>query len=701
MSDRPQGIDWISLRPVAIALVLFAFDPFDASGQGNPFLPPGIEDRGWPFIRGPDRDAHSPEIHLADRWPAEGPPVLWTRPLGQGYSAFVAAGRRVWTQRQTLTGQYVICLDADTGETLWEHRYGWPYEAAGVYPGPRATPTVADARVFFAAPDGLVGCLDAATGAELWSVNVLETYGGSGVGFGYACSPAVVDGMVLLPVGGSGAGLVALEAASGKEIWKSGSDPASYTPAFPVTSRGRPLVIGYMQNSLIVVDRTTGAPLGRVDLSSGYDEHSAWPLFQDPYLWISGPFRSGSQLLQLPAPQLPDASAPSGDSLSGTEGHAGISPDSPQSLATVWKSRMLSNDVMSSVLVDGFIYGFDVFDAQARTHRPSRGVFRCIEFQTGKEQWSIGTGRPRRENSEREVSDAPEIGQCGIIAADGKLFLFNELGELILARSSPERYEELARATVLSGELVWTPPVLHRGRIYLRNHSHAVCVYVGEPSLLAAGNQPLLSVRDVPQSEYRDLASVILAIEPEYAFDIPSSTWLTQWYVASLALLLVSIAGAQTAKQLVALHRRESVRLLVFRVMGFGLGLAGTTVLSRLTGEFYFTWPLCLFITFDAVAGRLSWTRRTRPSPQRRAEWLALAVLLVVSAGYFVLCRRLSLVFEWVFLVGYVGALPFCRVTAASRNRTGMLSAGAEVLATVVAFSAFYAAGVAVLRGRY
>ena len=78
-----------------------------AADPGQPFLPPGVEDRGWPFVRGPNFDAHSPEVHIADEWPQNGPPVLWTRTLGQGYSAFVAHGDHVYTQAQTLSGQYV------------------------------------------------------------------------------------------------------------------------------------------------------------------------------------------------------------------------------------------------------------------------------------------------------------------------------------------------------------------------------------------------------------------------------------------------------------------------------------------------------------------------------------------------------------------------------------------------------------------
>ncbi len=110
-------------------------------------------------------------------------------------------------------------------------------------------------------------------------------------GFGYACSPTVIDGLVLLPVGGSNASMVALDAKSGDVRWQSGSAAGSYAPAFPISFHGRRLVLGYLENSLVCHDRSTGELLWTHDLSQGYDEHSSWPLYQEPFLWISSPFR--------------------------------------------------------------------------------------------------------------------------------------------------------------------------------------------------------------------------------------------------------------------------------------------------------------------------------------------------------------------------------------------------------------------------
>ena len=652
--------------------------------SNNPFLAPGTEDAGWPFVRGPSYDGHSAEIEIADTWPDSGPPVLWTRELGQGYSAFVAGGLRVFTQAQSLGGQFVYCLDADTGETIWRYRYGWPYEAIGVYPGPRATPTLSGRYVYFTAPNGLVGCLTVDRGRLVWSVNVLQRYGGRGIGFGYACSPTVVEGMVLLPVGGEQASMVALDAETGSEIWASGSDPASYSPAYPIKHDGRTLVVGYLQNALVVCDRANGETLVRVPLSHGYDEHSAWPIYADGYLWFSGPFRSGSQLIQLTSGQTPAAS--DDDRTAG-------------GFRNVWKSGILSNDVSSSVLVNGYLYGFDIFDAQSKTQRASRGKFRCVDFLTGRDQWSVGTGRPRRKNSAR-TSDEPEIGQSGIIVADGKLIVLNELGELILLRATPQRYEELARTSVLRGELTWTPPALHRGRVYLRNHTRAVCVFLGNPERLQT-TRPVLSVTDVPQSPYRDLAALILAIEPEYAFDVPSRTWLLNWYATSLGILAAAAVLGFAVGRVLRGPFRQSIGFGVYAVTAFIAGAAGTTVLSQRMNDFVFTWPVCLFVALQPVVQLVR--KRSDLSGSRTRRWmerLSLLFFLAVAFADFAICRRLSLIFEWTFLVGFLAAAPVLRLSSlfsGERLRSQLLRA----FLAGVAFTAFYGASVALLYARY
>ena len=472
----------------------------------------------WPHIRGLHWDGTSAESGLVDHWPVEGPPVLWTRVLGQGYSAFVAWDDRIATQYQSLQGQFVVCMNADDGSTLWEYRYDWPYDPAGVYPGPRSTPTYANGRLYFTSPAGLIGCLRAATGELLWSVDLKGELNGEIVGFGYACSPTVTDDLVLLPVGGHGTGMVALNAASGDVVWKSGDDAGSYAPAYPISLNGRKLVLGYLENVLVCHDRMTGELLWRHKLSEGYDEHSSWPLYHEPHLWISSPFRAGSELLELSS-----------------------NSDSP--VKSLGKRALMSNDIFPSVLIDGAVYGFDVRDAQAKTHRSTRGTFRCIDFASGEECWSVGDDRPLRATESGvpvSMTDSGErlIGHSTVIAADGKLILFNDLGELILAKATRERFTELGRVSVLSGEICWTQPALCRARLFVRNQSRAACVFLGDPKQLEqAVRENALTVSDIPQHAWFDWASIILGVEPEYAFDLPSLRWLTMWFQVSLSIM--------------------------------------------------------------------------------------------------------------------------------------------------------------------
>jgi outer membrane protein assembly factor BamB len=630
----------------------------------NPFLPSGQADHGWPFVRGANFDGRSPETHLADEWPVKGPPVLWVRALGQGYSSFVAWGDRVATQYQTLAGQYVLCLNADTGETLWRHWYDWPYEPAGVYPGPRATPTYVDGWLYFASPSGLVGCLDAQTGTRRWAVNVVERFHGEGAGFGYSCSPTVIAGKVVLPVGGRGASIVALDSASGSLVWKAGDDAASYTPAYPIRFRDRALILGYLQNVLVAHDLESGKLLWRRELSSGYDEHSAWPIYAEPHVWISGPFQAGSELLEL-------------------------TDDPSQPVRLVRHSAMMSNDIFSSVLVDGAIYGFDLREAQAKTHRPSRGQFRCIDFLSGKEHWSNGDAKIRRGKS----SDAREavVGHATVIVADGKLILMNDTGELILARATRERYEELARTAVLSGEICWTQPALHRGRLFVRNQSQAACIYLGDPNLLEPPiHRSALTTADIPQTPYVDIAGMMLGVEPEYAFDIPSRAWLWRWYVTSL----VGVLGGSYAVVAVVQSMRPELLTptrarVMFWILAFVAGALGTTVLSVQFNDFIFTWPVSLFVAFQALVWRVDLKAKVLVEER---SWRTLGVaagFLIVCLAYFFVCRRLSLVFEWAFLCGFAGAAPFSLASKfwlQNRRWTWLW----EVVATAGAFTGFF-----------
>ncbi len=621
---------------------------------------------GWPHRRGPHYDAVSDETDLADSWPPEGPPVLWTLDLGHGYSGFTAVGDRVFTQTQSLTALAVVCLDADTGASVWQYSYGWPYEPGGMYPGPRATPTWHDGKVYFAGPRGLVGRLRASDGRSIWQLNVDEKFHGRGTDFGYACSPLIEDGKVILPVGGKGASVVALDAGDGSTVWAGGDEPASYCSALPITFRGRRLVVAFLQNALALFDLKTGRQLCQETYSWGYDEHAAAPLYDEPYLVVACPFQSGAECYRLEADDDTTANDETADG-----GPPGVS------LTSVWYSRKLSNDTASSVLVDGYIYGFDIRDPQAKAHRPSRGKFKCLELTTGTVLW-----------------ETDRVGHASVIAAEGKLILFNDVGEVLLARASPDGYEELARAEVFGGEICWTAPALHRGRLYLRSPTKAACLYVGKPENLdRQQRRQARPTSEIAKLRRFDLAWVVGG-ERRYVFDPPDAAELARWYAFCLFGVLLPAMVLATAVYLPVRAKWPSAACgsgrVVFWSAAFLFGAAGTPVFNRFCDPFTFTWPVCLFVAHQVVLNVVvSSGRRDQQSGKSRGVVLAATLFFIgVCLGYYLICRERSLALEWTFLLGFLPSWPIAVPAAYRLRRQG--PPWREFLWAGLSFSVFF-----------
>jgi outer membrane protein assembly factor BamB len=648
---------------------------------------------GWPNWRGPNHDAHSSDTDLADSWPKEGPPVLWTRELGQGYSSVIAVENRVFTQTQSLTEQKAIALDADTGETLWEHRYGWPYDPGGMYPGPRATPSWHDGKLYLAAPDGLIACLDASDGREIWSVNVNQEYGGRGTEFGYSCSPLVEDGKVIVPVGGKFASVVALDSQTGERVWKSGSAVASYATPLPIYFKGHRQVVVFLQNELAGFDLQTGILLWERLYSTGYDEHAAAPLYAEPYLRTMQPFRGGSDLFMLQ--RLDDvADTRQGERL--REGEAPAEPietkkhdplppeDHECRLKLVRTDKQMSNDVASSVLVDGYVYGFDLREIQSRRQRPSRGEFRCMDFLTGEIRWSDKT-----------------IGQATIAVADGKLYLFNDRGEAILLRVNPERCEELARTEVFRGEICWTAPCLNRGRLYLRSPTKLACLYVGKPeNLEAAARNQAWPTSALPQETRIDL-NWLLGAERDAAFDLPDAKELTAWYWHCLASIGAATSIALAVFAVLKWRHSNSARGYAIATLYIVMLLAGvlaTPLANRFSAEFVFTWPVALFAAHQIALMSVCWTQRPGATAKRWPAVAGAAFLVLTCLLYYDLTRRLSLGSAWYFLPTFLAAWPLAVPAARRLTRPG--SYWADILWLFAAFSLYFWASAALMLWR-
>ncbi len=381
----------------------------------------------WPVYRGPNFDGISTETNWKADFSGEGPPVLWEAEIGLGFASFAVAKGRVYSTGHADGNDTVFAFDAATGSPLWQHAY--PADLGDKYyeGGTSATPTVEGGRVYQLSRWGDVFCFDAADGRVVWSKNAQKETDAKIPDWGYAGSPRPHGDLLLLNVGQSG---MALNIATGKTVWRSGNDVAAgYSTPFPL--RGYPGVfVLAAEDAYNAVSAADGALVWSVPWKTRYGVNAADPVQSGAQLFISSGYNRGAALLKL------------GD------GQPEI----------VWENKNLKNQFNSSLLLDGHLYGID-------DDENKRASLRCIDLATGELKW-----------------EEKSIGFGALTAANGRLVIITEKGELVTAKASPDGFDEIARAQVLGGRC-WTTPVLADGLLYVRNSAgHVKCLDLRAPS---------------------------------------------------------------------------------------------------------------------------------------------------------------------------------------------------------------------------
>src|SRR6476619_3727138 len=81
----------------------------------------------WPQFLGPTRNAVSAETGLAKSWPEKGPPVVWEREVGEGFSGPVVSGGTLILFHRVGDEEVVEALDAASGKPRWRFAYPTAY----------------------------------------------------------------------------------------------------------------------------------------------------------------------------------------------------------------------------------------------------------------------------------------------------------------------------------------------------------------------------------------------------------------------------------------------------------------------------------------------------------------------------------------------------------------------------------------------
>lgn len=549
----------------------------------------------WPHPRGPRFDGVFADAPIATKWPTNGLTAIWDRPIGHGFSGMTVKNGRVYTQAQTLGGQELICLSLDTGEVLWKSRYAFPWEMDGNYPGPFGTPVTHEDRIFFTDPFGTILCANARNGSIEWKFNAVPQLSPAGVDFGYAPTPLIFEGRVIAPApaGDSKTTIYSLDAFTGKLVWSAGTNFPSYASCLPINVQGQTQIVLFLRNGIAGYHPNTGAELWRDTWTKGYDEHSSWPLYQEPFLFCSSPFRRGSRLYRLSMQK----------------------DQAPAEL--VWENKLLSNDIFSSALHNGYVYGYDVRSQQSELLGRTRGSLRCLELATGKAMWT---------------NEA--IAHCSVSLMGNRLLLLEDEGGLILIEANPETYRELARTQLPKRGKYWTAPVILGDNLLVRSRETIACYNLG-------ASKPAQTT-SAAKAEHSDLLMEWFQKHRSYDFTAPGTRVLAKWFTHGLALTLIAWGLGLAAPEI---YRAQTILSLAF-----GLGIAGTYWLTMLRGQFIFTVPVSLCAAF---CGLLVFGMK---SPKWRG-WLMVLGFAAACAGYYFFCAQFNLLAGWGFLTGFPFAL--------------------------------------------
>ena len=273
-------------------------------------------DAGWHQWGGPNRDFIIDAPGLADRWPDDGPPILWERPLGVGHSAIVEGDGRLFTMYRIGDGrnregpwdleESVVALDAATGATLWEHTYPSALADFNFGAGPHSTPLLVDGRLFTVGTYKQLYAFEAATGDILWSHDLVAEFGAPPllprpvVRSGYGCSPIAYDDLVICSVGGPGQSVMAFRQRDGTVAWRSGHFLTSQAPPILINVDGQDQLVFFAGQSVNGLDPTDGRILWSHVHDAGNDLNLSHPLWgDDNILFVSSAYIAGSRALRL------------------------------------------------------------------------------------------------------------------------------------------------------------------------------------------------------------------------------------------------------------------------------------------------------------------------------------------------------------------------------------------------------------------
>jgi hypothetical protein len=371
----------------------------------------------WPGFRGPDRDSLVRGVRIRTDWAASPPAEIWRRPVGPGWSSFAVQGDRIYTQEQRGEEEIVSCYSRTTGEPVWMHADRVRFYESNAGPGPRATPTLHEGRLYTLGATGVVNALEAGDGRVVWSRDAAADTGAKLPIWGFSGSPLVAGDQVVVATSGI---LASYDIATGEPRWKGPKGGVSYSSPHMLMLGGVPQIALMSMTGIVSVAPADGAVIWKHEWKNDGIVQPALTPDGDVLLG------SGSGLSEVGMRRL--AVKPAGAAAATVEER--------------WTSMGLKPYFNDFVVHEGHAYGFD------------GAILSCIEVAGGERKWKGGRYGH---------------GQLILLPDQDLLVVLSEQGDLALVSATPDGHTEHARhASAVKGK-TWNHPVLAGDVLLVRN----------------------------------------------------------------------------------------------------------------------------------------------------------------------------------------------------------------------------------------
>jgi outer membrane protein assembly factor BamB len=455
-----------------------------ADGQPIGALNPA-DPMDWPHWRGPAMNGVSMETNLPESWSPSGENLLWKiEEFGTRSSPVVLNGRLYVVCRaepeSTLEQERIVCLDAATGELMWEHRYNIflsdaPAERVGW------SSVVADPesqRVYALGLGASFHCLDANTGEVFWERSMIEEFGMLSTYGGRTNYPTIFEDLVIISGVNTGWGetsipahrFFAFDKLTGAMVWTRSTQlrPEDTTYSAPVLTAfdgQAAMVVGAGDGRVYAFQPRTGQTIWEYHGSNR--GINTTPLVHDGIVYCGHSEQDAADTTKLGA-------------LFAFDGRtSGVIPEDQ----LLWKHVATTVGRSSPVRVEDRLYAIE-----------DGGNLMTLDAESGKilGQRKIG----------RIMFGSP-------LYADGKLYIAEQTGRIYIMRPTADGVEIVHQTRLPTGEEIFGSPVISHGRLYIPSTGGLYCIADSEQTPSTSG--PWQLPEETWDESDQEVASIVLA----------------------------------------------------------------------------------------------------------------------------------------------------------------------------------------------